>query len=90
MIDFKKNYNLNEENLQFIKDLQDIEKGQTSAALIYKDSLTFDIEVIDGKVVAFFDDENCFSFDTMDEMILNLKIDGKPFIDVINDIDYNE
>ena len=88
MVDYSK-YNLSEDNMQFIKDLHDIEEGQSEAALIYKNTLHFDVEMMCGKVYVFFSDENFFTFDTMDDMILNFKLDGKPFIEVIEDIDFN-
>lgn len=86
MIDYSK-YNLNEECKGFIKDLHEIEEGQTSADLIYKNDIPFLVEMGDGKVNVYIEDKE-LAFDTMDDMILNLEIDGKKFIDVINDIDY--
>ena len=86
MVDYSK-YNLSEDNMQFIKDLHDIEEGQSFIDLIYKNTLPFDIEMMGGQVYVFFSDENFFTFDTMDDMILNFKLDGKPFIECIDDID---
>ena len=86
MVDYSK-YNLSEDSLQFIKDLHDIEEGQSFIDLIYKNTLPFDIEMMGGQVYVFFSDENFFTFDTMDDMILNFKLDGKPFIECIDDID---
>ena len=88
MVDYSK-YNLDGDCLRFIKDLHNIEEGQNFAKLIYKNEIPFLVEMGGGKVNVYIKDEE-FAFDTMDDMIMNLKFDGKPFIEVINDIDYNE
>ncbi len=88
MIDFKK-YSLDENNVEFLKDLYACVECQNEIDLRYKENFVFTF-CPSGSSVFIYDDkpDNPQQFDNLDEMLLNFMIDGKPFIEQIDEIDY--
>ena len=87
MIDYSK-YQLNEENRKFIKELSYIEEDQTFTILNYNNEFEFCIEMENSKVHIYSEGKELGVFDTIEDMILTFQIDGKPFIELIDKINY--
>jgi len=87
VIDYSK-YQLNEENRKFIKELSYIEEDQTFTILNYNNEFEFCIEMENSKVHIYSEGKELGVFDTIEDMILTFQIDGKPFIELIDKINY--
>ena len=90
MIDFTK-YNLDEDDIFIIETIYDSCASVTNLTLCYKNQLLFDLDSPDcHKITAYFSDDNFEEFESVDELLLNFKIDGKPLIEVVKDLDIVE
>lgn len=87
MIDLKK-YNFEEDDLHFLQEIRRAlsKDYQNEVELLYKGKY-FSLEPINGKVVVFGFGENLV-FDSVDDLFLSFMIDGKPFIEQLDNIEY--
>lgn len=88
MIDFKKYVN-DEENISFLEDLRyEMQVSHSEVVLEYK-GYTFSVEPILDKIEIYDNTKECVAiFDSFDDFLLNFKLEGKPFIELLDDIDY--
>ena len=89
MIDFEK-YNLNEEDVKFFFEIEDYcINGQSEVVLKYKGK-SFVLEPSGEEVSVYAYDKNLGQYKNFDELFLNHKIDGKPLIEIIKDLDFGD
>ncbi len=88
MIELDK-YLSDEDDIDFVKDLYDCVAGQNEIDLSYEEDFIFTF-CPSGEVVFIYDDtpDNPKRFENLDDMLLNYLLDGKPFIEQIEKIDY--
>lgn len=90
MIDFTK-YNLDEDDIRFLAQIEDwCIGGQSEIILEYK-GRTFVLEP-SGKTIQVVEvaDEVAGEYENFDDLLLNHKIDGKPLIELVKDLEYGE
>ncbi len=87
MIDIKK-YLTDENDIQFIKDLYDCVEGQNEIPLSYKDNVFMFCPTGKAVYIHGFEGIENTLYDTLDDMLLNFMLDGKPFIEQIDYIDF--
>ena len=90
MIDFTK-YNLDEDDIRFLAQREDwCIGGQSEIILEYK-GRTFVLEP-SGKTIQVVEvaDEVAGEYENFDDLLLNHKIDGKPLIELVKDLEYGE
>ena len=90
MIDFVK-YNLSKEDIEFISQTEDwCINGQSEIILEYKGK-SFVLEPL-GKAVQVVEIANEVSakYECFDDLLLNYKIEGKPLIEIVKDLEYGE
>ena len=89
MIDYL-GYQLSVEDKDFLDEIRCALSNEylNEVHLSYK-GINFSIEPVMGKVVVFLRDEKQ-EFNCVEEVFLNFKINGKPFIEVVSDIDYSD
>ena len=90
MIDFSK-YNLSKEDIEFILQTEDwCINGQSEIILEYKGN-SFVLEPYGKAVqVVVAVDTIVGDYESFEDLLLNHKIDGKPLIELIKDIEYGE
>ena len=90
MIDFSK-YNLSKEDIEFILQTEDwCINGQSEIILTYNGN-SFVLEPHGKSVqVVIAVDTIVGDYESFDDLLLNHKIDGKPLIELIKNIDYGE
>ena len=90
MLDLTK-YNLNDDDLQFLLQTEDwCINGQSEIILDYKGK-TFVLEPI-GKSIQVVEvaNEIAGEYKDFDDLLLNHKIDGKPLIELVHDLEYGD
>ena len=90
MIDLTK-YHLDEDDIRFLAQIEDwCIGGQSEIILEYK-GRTFVLEP-SGKTIQVVEvaDEVAGEYENFDDLILNHKIDGKPLIELVKDLEYGE
>lgn len=88
MIDFEK-YDFNEEDLHFIHMIKMDIQNQNEIYLQYKEH-SFCIEP-SGDELTFIDDNRTLTeYRDFDDLFLNCKIDGKPLIELVKDLDFGD
>ncbi len=90
MIDFAK-YNLNDEDIEFMHQTEDwCINGQSEIILQYKDK-SFVLEPF-GKAVQVVEaaDEVAGEYESFDDLLLNYKIDGRPLIELVKELEYGD
>lgn len=89
MIDFAK-YNLNDDDIQFLLQTEDCcINGQSEVVLEYKDK-SFVLEPHGKAVRVYAYGEVLGDYASFGDMLLNYKIDGKPLIELVKELDYGE
>ena len=90
MLDLTK-YNLDNDDIEFLLQTEDwCINGQSEITLDYK-GRTFVLEPF-GKSIQVVEiaDEVAGEFENFDDLLLNYKIDGKPLIELVKDLEYGE
>ena len=89
MIDLTK-YNFDDDDVLFLTEIEDAcINGQNEIILEYK-GYSFCIEP-SGKEVQLVDETGVVGeYASFDEMLLNHKIDGKPLIELVKDLEYGD
>ena len=85
------NYNLDDDDIQFLIETEDwCINGQSEIILDYKGK-TFVLEQ-HGKAVQVIEvaDQIAGKYESFDDLLLNHKIDGKPLIELVKDLEYGE
>lgn len=85
------NYNLDDDDIQFLIETEDwCINGQSEIILDYKGK-TFVLEP-HGKAVQVIEvaDQIAGKYESFDDLLLNHKIDGKPLIELVKDLEYGE
>ena len=90
MIDLTK-YNLNDDDIMFLIQTEDwCINGQSEIILDYKGK-TFVLEP-SGKTVQVVEvaDQVAGKYESFDDLLLNYKIDGKPLIELVKELEYGD
>lgn len=90
MLDLTK-YNLDDDDIEFLLQTEDwCINGQSEIILEYK-GRTFVLEP-SGKSIQVVEvaDEIAGIYDSFDDLLLNYKIDGKPLIELVKDLEYGD
>ena len=88
MIDFSK-FHLDNEEIEFINDIKEDINNQNEILLEYK-GYSFCIEP-SGQELTIVDSNGLVGeYDCFDDFLLNHKIDGKPFIEILKELEYSE
>ena len=90
MLDFTK-YNLDEDDIRFLAQIEDwCIGGQSEIILEYK-GRTFVLEP-SGKTIQVVEvaDEVAGEYENFDDLLLNHKIDGKPLIELVKELEYGD
>ena len=88
MIDLNK-YNLDEDDIYVIESIYASCESVTNLSLCYKNKIKFDLDSWDGKTItAYFSDDNFIKFNSVDDLLVNFKIEDKPLIEIIKDVDF--
>ena len=90
MIDLTK-YNLDDDDIMFLIQTEDwCINGQNEIILDYKGK-TFVLEPT-GKTVQVVEiaDQVAGQYDSFDDLLLNYKIDGKPLIELVKELEYGD
>ena len=90
MIDLTK-YNLDEDDIRFLAQIEDwCIGGQSEIILEYK-GRTFVLEP-SGKTIQVVEvaDEVAGEYENFDDLLLNYKIDGKPLIELVKELEYGD
>lgn len=89
MIDFTK-YNLDDDDIAFILEIKDsCINDQNEIILAYKGK-SFVLEPRAKAVRVYAYGKDIGDYDDFDELLMNHKIDGKPLIDLVKDLEYGE
>ena len=89
MLDLTK-YNLNDDDLQFLLQTEDwCINGQSEIILDYKGK-TFVLEPRGKAVHVYAYGEDLGDYESFDDLLLNHKIDGKPLIELVHDLQYGD
>ncbi len=88
MIDLRK-YLTDENDISFMQELYEIVSGQSDVKLRYK-SWGFLLEPLGTKIEIWHEGECVAKFESLDDMLLNYLLDGKPFIEQVEYIDYED
>ncbi|MBP5427859.1 MAG: hypothetical protein J6Z04_01040 [Clostridia bacterium] len=86
MIDYSL-YNLNQDDLEFLKDIEDALENQNEVVLQYKD-LSFVIEPGGKTCVVISFEKTLGKFADFDDLLLHFLLDGSPMIEKISEIEY--
>ena len=88
MIDFSK-FHLDNEEIEFINDIKEDINNQNEILLEYK-GYSFCIEP-SGQELTIVDSKGLVGeYACFDDFLLNQKIDGKPFIEILKELEYSE
>ena len=89
MLDLTK-YNLDEDNIQFIRQTEDwCINGQSEIILDYK-GFSFCVEPHGESVEVYSYGKTLGTYKSFDDMLLNFKIDEKPLIELVADLEYGD
>lgn len=89
MIDLTK-YNLNDDDIEFINDMKEDIKNQNEIILEYQGK-SFVLEPYGKAVqVVVAVDTIVGDYESFDDLLLNHKIDGKPLIELVKELEYGE
>lgn len=89
MIDFAK-YNLDDDDIEFLCQTEDwCINGQSEIILAYKGK-SFVLEPHGKEVEVYAYGETLGEYESFDDLLLNHKIDGKPLIELIKDLEYGD
>jgi len=84
------NYNLSDDDIQFLIETEDwCINGQSEIILTYKDK-SFVLEPHDKAVQVYAHGEILGNYESFDDLLLNHKIDGKPLIELVKELEYGE
>ena len=88
MIDYSK-YNISEDDLEFLENIKEAlgENCRNEVFLRYKDFL-FMFEPYGDDVGVFSGDKSLGKYKNIEDLFLNFMVDGKPFIERVEDIYY--
>lgn len=77
-----------EEDLELIRAMKEILAGCTEFVFSYKGK-TYRIEPVDGKLVAYLEEENSpeSMFSDLDDLMQHYIVEGLPFKDIVPEID---
>ncbi len=84
-------YNLDDDDIEFLLETEDwCINGQSEIILQYKDK-SFVLEP-HGKAVQVVEiaDEIAGKYESFDDLLLNYKIDGKPLIELVKELEYGD
>jgi len=85
-----KNYNLSDDDIQFLIETEDwCINGQSEIILTYKDK-SFVLEPHGKAVQVYAYGEILGDYENFDDLLLNHKIDGKPLIELVKELEYGE
>ena len=85
-----KNYNLSDDDIQFLIETEDwCINGQSEIILTYKDK-SFVLEPHGKAVQVYAYGEILGDYENFDDLLLNHKIDGKPVIELVKELEYGE
>lgn len=90
MIDFTK-YNLDEDDIRFLAQIEDWCIGGQSEITLECKGRTFVLEP-SGKTIQVVEvaDEVAGEYENFDDLLLNYKIDGKPLIEFVKELEYGD
>ena len=89
MLDLTK-YNLNDEDIIFLIETEDAcINGQNEIILDYKGK-SFVLEPRGKAVHVYAYGEDLGDYESFDDLLLNHKIDGKPLIELVHDLQYGD
>ena len=89
MIDLTK-YNLDDDDILFLTEMEDAcINGQSEIILEYKEK-SFVLEPRGKAVQVYAYGEVLGDHESFDDLLLNYKIDGKPLIELVKELDYGE
>ncbi len=89
MIDFTM-YDLNEADIAFLLQTEDwCINGQSEIVLQYKDK-SFVLEPHGKAVQVYGYGEVLGDYESFDDLLLNYKIDGKPLIELVKELEYGD
>ena len=89
MVDLTK-YNLDDEDIEFVLQIENwCINGQSEIVLSYRDK-SFVIEPHGKAVQVYAYGEVLGCYDNFDDLLLNHKIDGRPLIDLIKELEYGD
>lgn len=82
-------YKLSEDDYDFLLKIKDmVLESQSFVDLKYKDEL-FMLEYVSEKIEVWSKGDLKGKFNSFDEFLLNFKLDGKPFIEMVSEIDFD-
>ena len=88
MLDLIK-YNLDDDDIEFVKDMKEDIENQNEIVLAYQGK-SFVLEPRGETVHVYAYGEVLGDYESFDDLLLNHKIDGKPLIKLLKDLDYGE
>ena len=89
MIDLTK-YNLDDDDILFLTEMEDAcINGQSEIILEYKEK-SFVLEPRGKAVQVYAYGEVLGDYESFDDLLLNYKIDDKPLIELVKELDYGE
>lgn len=82
-------YKLSEDDYDFLLKIKDmVLESQSFVDLKYKDEL-FMLEYVSEKIEVWSKGDLKGMFNSFDEFLLNFKLDGKSFIEMVSEIDFD-
>ena len=88
MIDLTK-YNLNDDDIEFVKDIKQDIKNQNEIILEYMGK-SFVLEPHGNAVQVYAYGEILGNYESIDDLFLNHKIDGKSLIELVKNLEYGK
>ena len=89
MIDLTK-YNLDNDDIQFLRQTEDwCINGQSEIILQYKEK-SFVLEPRGTAIHVYAYGEDLGDYESFDDLLLNHKIDGKPLIELVHNLEYGD
>ena len=88
MIDLTK-YNLDDDDIEFVKDIKEDIKNQNEITLEYNGK-SFVLEPRGKAIQVYAYGEILGDYKNFDDLLLNHKIDGKPLIELIQELEYGD
>ena len=88
MLDLTK-YNLDDDDIEFVKDMKEDIENQNEIILAYQGK-TFVLEPSGVAVHVYAYGEDLGDYESFDDLLLNHKIDGKPLIELVKELEYGD
>lgn len=82
-------YNLDDDDIEFVEDMKEDIENQNEIILAYQGK-SFVLEPRGEAVHVYAYGEVLGYYENFDDLLLNHKIDGKPLIELVKDLDYGE